>query len=96
VLAMAGREEEAREYLAGVEKVPRNVFALGRLYSALGDTDEVFHWMAVAKEIKLPWYPWFITGVYPMDSARKDPRMDVLAAELNLTEALARARAPGR
>ena len=95
VLAMAGREEETREYLAGVEKVPRNVFALGRLYAALGDTDEFFHWMAIAKETKLPWYPWFITGVYPMDSARKDPRMDVLAEEVNLTEALARARELG-
>lgn len=96
VMAMAGREEEAREYLRGVEKVPRNVFTLGRLYAALGDTDEFFHWMEIAKETKLPWYPWFITAVYPMVSARNDPRMDVLAAELNLTEALARARALGR
>lgn len=96
VLVMAGREEEAREYLGGVEKVPRNLFTLGRLYAALGDNDEFFHWMAIAKETKLPWYPWFITGVYPMDSARKDPRMDVLAAELNLDDALARARELGR
>ena len=96
VLAMAGREGEAREYLGGVEKVPRNVFTLGRLYAALGDTDEFFHWMEIAKETKLPWYPWFITGVYPMDSARNDPRMDALAAELNLTDALNRARSLGR
>lgn len=96
VMAMAGREEEAREYLDSVEKVPRNVFTLGRLYAALGDTDEVFHWMAIAKETKLPWYPWFITGVKPMDAARNDPRMDELAAELALTEALGRARSRGR
>ncbi len=96
VLAMAGREDEAREFLDAVEKVPRNVITLVRLYSALGDADEVFHWMAVAKESKLPWYPWFITWWGPMDTARNDPRMDELAAELNLTEALARTRALGR
>jgi len=96
VLAMAGREEEAREYLGGVEKVPGNVFTLWRLYAALGDTDEVFQWMKVAKDTKLPWYPWLITGDTPMDTGRNDPRMDALAAELNLDDALARARELGR
>jgi len=95
-LAMAGREEEAREFLDGIEKVPRNVIALISLYSALGNTDEVFHWMSVAKESKLPWYPWFITWFPTGDIVRNDPRMDELAAELNLTEALARARSLGR
>ena len=96
VLALAGREQEARAYLEGIEKVPRNVIALLLVYAALGDTDEVFHWIAVAKEVRLPWYPWFITWFPNMDPMRNDPRMDELAAELNLTEALARARALGR
>lgn len=95
-LALAGREQEAREYLATIERIPRNVIALVGMHAALGDTDEVFHWMAVAKEVKLPWYPWFITWFPHMDTMRNDPRMDELAAELNLTEALARARALGR
>ncbi len=96
VLAQAGREQEAREYVEGIEKTPRNVIALITAYVALGDTDEVFHWMTVARDIKLPWYPWFITWFPDMDPMRNDPRMDELAAELGLTEALARARALGR
>jgi len=96
VLAQAGREREAREYLESIEKIPRNAIALVFVYSALGDTDEVFHWLNIAKETKLPWYPWFITWFPDMDPMRNDPRMDELAAELNLAEALARARALGR
>jgi TolB-like protein len=96
VLALAGHEQDAREYLEGIEKTPRNVLVLIYVYSALGDTDEVFQWMNVAKEIRLPWYPWFITWSPHMDLMRNDPRMDALAAELDLTEALARARALGR
>ncbi len=97
VLAMAGREQEAREFLEGVEKAPRNVIALIRLHAALGDSDEVFHWLAIAKEVRLPWYPWFVTWFPNVDATiRNDPRMDELAAELNLTEALARARSLGR
>ena len=96
VLAMAGREQEARDFLAEIEKTPRNVVVLTRLHAALDDADEMFHWMAVAKEVKLPWYPWFITWFPRMGVARNDPRMDELAAELNLTDALARARAQGR
>ena len=89
-------EQEAREFLDGIEKSPRNVLSLLWLYSVLGEADETFHWMTVAKEMKLPWYPWFITWFEHMRHVRNDPRMDELAAELNLTEALARARALGR
>lgn len=96
VLAMAGREQEAREFLETIEKAPRNVLGLVYIYSALGEVDEVFHWMAVARDTKMPWYPAFITWTQHMETIRNDPRMDALAAELDLTEALARARALGR
>jgi TolB-like protein len=96
VLALAGREQEARDHLDGIEKIPRNVIALIRLHSALGDTDEVFHWMRVARDTRLPWYPWFVTWFPDMDAMRNDPRMDELAAEVNLDDALARARSLGR
>jgi adenylate cyclase len=89
VLAASGHEQQARDILVTIEKVPRNVIALTLANAALGETDEVFYWMAVAKEVKLPWYPWFITWFPFMDEARKDPRMQVLAEELGLEDVLA-------
>lgn len=91
VLAAAGREDEAREILAGIDKTPRNVIALSGLYAALGEADEAFHWFNVAKESKLPWYPWFITWYAEGQDLRDDPRVRELAEELGLSEALDRA-----
>jgi len=91
LLAATGRDDEAREVLAGIDKTPRNVIALVGIYAALGDVDEAFHWMNVAKEVKLPWYPWFITWFPALDDLRDDPRMRELAEELGLSEALDRA-----
>jgi TolB-like protein/lipoprotein NlpI len=89
VLAEAGHTQEAREILESIDKVPRNVIPLILVNSALGEIDEAFHWMAIAKEVKLPWYPWFITWFAFMDEARKDPRMQVFAEELGLEDVLA-------
>jgi TolB-like protein len=91
-LALAGRTEEARELLANIEHGPRNVVALINIYGALGEVEETLHWMAVAKDVRLPWYPWFITWFPLTDAVREDPRMDDLAAELDLEEALERFR----
>lgn len=92
LLAASGRSEEAREALATIEHIPRNVIVLALGYGALGDVDDAFYWLGVAKDVKHPWYPWFITGFPFMDAVINDPRMDELAAELGLTEALQRAR----
>ena len=92
LLAAGGRSEEAREALATIEHIPRNVIILALGYGALGDVDDAFHWLGVAKDVKHPWYPWFITGFPFMDAVSNDPRMDELAAELGLTEALQRGR----
>ena len=92
VLAKAGREAEARELLGLFAHEPRNVVTLIAAYGALGDVEEALHWMSVAKDAKLPWYPWFITWFPFVDAMRNDPRMDELAAELGLSEALERAR----
>jgi len=91
VLAAAGRVDEAHEVLAKIDKTPRNVIALSNLYAALGEADETFYWLNVAKESKLPWYPWLITWYRGMKDLRDDPRMRELAEELGLSEALDRA-----
>ena len=91
VLAEAGQTEEARQILESIDKVPRNVIALVLIYSALDDVDEAFRWMEVARDAKLPWYPWFIIGFQFMDEVRADPRMQSYAAELGLEDALKRA-----
>jgi TolB-like protein len=89
VLARAGRTEEAREILDSIEKIPRNVLALVSINSALGEVDETFHWLEVARDSKLPWYPWLITWFPFMDEARADPRMKILAEDLGLEDVLA-------
>ena len=92
VLAKVGRKAEARDLIARFSHEPRNVVTLINVYGALGDVEETFHWLSVAKQAKLPWYPWFITWFPFMNDVREHPRMDALAEELGLTEALQRAR----
>jgi adenylate cyclase len=88
VLAESGRTQEARDILESIDKVPRNVIALILVNSALGEVDQAFHWMEVARESKLPWYPWFITLAPFMDEVRADPRMRELAIELGVEDVL--------
>jgi TolB-like protein len=88
VLAESGRSEEARDILESIDKIPRNVISLVLVNSALGEVDEAFHWMEVARESKLPWYPWFITMAPFMDEVRADPRMRIYAEELGVEDIL--------
>lgn len=88
VLARAGREAEAREFLQQIDKTPRNVVALLVLNGALGNNDEVFRWLAVAHDVRLPWYPWFITWFPELASARQDSRMLEFATEIGLQDHL--------
>ncbi len=90
VLAKVGRADEARRLLSKFAHEPRNAVTLINVYGALGDVEETLRWMRVAREVKLPWYPWFITWFPFMDEVRQDSRMRVLAAELGLSEALER------
>jgi len=82
VMAKVGREADARDLIARFAHEPRNVVTLINVYGALGDVEETLHWMRIAKEVRLPWYPWFITWFPFMDEVRQDPRMRELAAEL--------------
>jgi len=88
VLAKAGDEKAARDVLDSFEQEPRNVVPLIRLHAMLGDTEEVFAWLDVARDVKLPWYPWFITWFPDMDDYQDDPRMRAHARALGLEEVL--------
>jgi len=80
--------EEAEAMLASIEKVPRNVIPLVRLNAALGHDEAVFEWLEVARDVKLPWYPWMITWFPDMAQYRSDPRLRDLAAEIGLLHVL--------
>jgi len=90
ILAWAGRADEARRVLVGIEQIPQNVMALTLLNAALGDDEAVFRWLDVAKDVRLPWYPWLITWLPEMARYRDDPRLIALARELGLDEVLVR------
>jgi TolB-like protein/Flp pilus assembly protein TadD len=97
VLALSGDETSARAVLDSYERKPFNVLPLIRLHATLGDTEEVFHWLGVARDVKLPWYPWFLTWYPQMDAHVLDPRMRELAREIGIEhiydEAVARLQA---
>jgi TolB-like protein/Tfp pilus assembly protein PilF len=88
VLAEAGRTDEAVAILDKIDKTPRNVVALLRLYAALGDTEEFFHWLGVAREARLPWYPWFLTWFPQIEQFQDDPRFIAMAEEIGLQDYL--------
>jgi TolB-like protein/Flp pilus assembly protein TadD len=81
---MAGRRDEALQILAQFPKVPP--FAAPRVivHGALGDTADVFEWLVVAEQQKMPWFPWFITWFPQTEYLRDDPRMRALAVKLEL------------
>jgi len=60
--------------------------ALLLLNGGPGNNDEVFRWLAVARDMRLPFYPWFITWFPGLREARSDPRMLEFAVETGLED----------
>ena len=87
-LAAAGDTAAARSILENIEKSPRFVVPLIISHATLGDIDEAIAWLEVARDVKLPWYPWFVTWFPQLEQFRDDPRMRDLAAELGLEHIL--------
>ena len=91
--AMSGDEAGARAALARIERTPHNVVALLIIHATLGDVDETFAWLEIARDVKLPWYPWFVTWFPQLEGFRDDPRMYALAEEIGLEHVLENLRA---
>ncbi len=84
--ALAGRLDEARKILAELEEkeaTPWGAFGLAVLYTALGEKDEAFRWLAYE-----PHHAW-VPGVRVMpcfEPLWDDPRLKDLLQRMNLPE----------
>jgi hypothetical protein len=83
-LAMAGRIDDAKELVSAINEDPFNAAPLILIHGSLRNDEDVFRWMAEAKKIHMPWYPWFITWFPQTRYLAGDPRMKELAEELKL------------
>ena len=84
ILGQMGDADGAREVLDNIEPVPRNVVPLVLSNAAIGDPDEMFVWLEVARDLRLPWYPWLLTWYPESDAYRDDPRMLALGDEIGI------------
>mgnify|MGYP006286573599 CR=1 FL=1 len=86
-LALAGREEEARDVAdrMGSSPTPMTPFGLAVIHAELGETDEAFRWLEAAFELRFSWMPWM--AVYPLlSSLHDDPRYADMVNRLDLPE----------
>jgi TolB-like protein/Tfp pilus assembly protein PilF len=83
-LASAGRTDDASALVRAITEEPFNAAPLLLIHGSLHNDAEVFRWMAEAKKIHMPWYPWFITWFPQTRYLADDPRMKKLAEELKL------------
>jgi TolB-like protein len=80
----AGRLEEARALAQTVQPKPSHAIPLVLLNASLGDREQMFRWLEVAREIRAPWYPWLVAWFPQLHPYRDDPRLQALAEALRL------------
>jgi tetratricopeptide (TPR) repeat protein len=83
----AGRRDEALQVLIELEEeepTPWNALCLARLYTALGEKDEAFRWLAYY-EHPHAFFPWFMRHL-ASGPWRDDPRFKDLLRKLNLPD----------
>ncbi len=84
--AQAGRRDEARKILTELEKeetTPFGAWGLAYLYTALGEKDDAFRWLAYEKPHAF--FPWLRVSPH-FEPLRSDPRFKDLLRRLNLPD----------
>lgn len=84
VLAMSGDTAGASEVLGSFGDSPRHILAMFRLNQALGNEDEAIRWAKAARDVRMPWYPWFLTWQQEPGEIVDDPRKRELAREIGI------------
>jgi tetratricopeptide (TPR) repeat protein len=87
--AAAGFGEEARKILEQLEELSKQQYVtpygIGRIYAALGETDETFKWLETAYQQRANWM--VLLKVDPsFDDFRSDPRFQDLMRRMNFPE----------
>lgn len=80
----AGRMGEARAVAETVEQKPYNAIPLVLLNASLGDQEQMYRWLEVAREIRAPWYPWLVVWFPQLRPYHGDPRLESMAEALKL------------
>lgn len=83
-LAAAQRDADAEEVRAFIDNGNNNAFTLAQIYAGLGQTDEAVRWLTVARDKKIPWYPWLVAWFPAFAGMNDDPRIEAMAADLAL------------
>ncbi len=85
-LARLGREREAREMLAALEKRGIEPYLLAQIHTALGDHDAALDALEQACEDRSYWMP-FVNVEPKFDPLRRDPRFANLLRRIGLPQA---------
>ncbi|HEX7999681.1 MAG TPA: protein kinase [Pyrinomonadaceae bacterium] len=90
VLALAGRESEAREILREMEELQHKRYVspyyIAMIHAGLGQQDEAFNWLEKAYEDRDWWLLWLRVEPF-LDELRSDPRFQNLLRRVEHDEA---------
>lgn len=83
--AMAGRHEDAIAIADAIGKKSSHAYPLTLIYATIGDREQTFRWLEVAREQKIPWYPWLVAWFPQMTRFNDEQRLREMATELNIS-----------
>ena len=83
-LAATGDEDKLADVMAFLEQRDQNAFTMSLIFGAMQDSDETLHWLQVARDDKIPWFPWLLAWYPQTQYLHDDPRTRVFAEELGI------------